>query len=150
MEIKDIFFINVLKYFDYILIYEKYSLKRLNYNPTVDDDYELYYESNSNNKIGISIRLTLYYESLSIVFSCPKSNVLSSIGIEYDGYYEWGKSRKEFSLEEVLKKFKQENFFKQQITEEKLIDIIKQSANLIQNPLMPIIRGEKWIDKLII
>jgi hypothetical protein len=150
MEMKDIFFVNVLKHFDHILIREKYLLKRLNYNPIVDDDYELYYESNSNTKIGISIRLALYYETLSIVLSCPKSNVLSSIGIEYDGYYEWGKSRMEFSLEDVLKKFKQENFFKQQITEEKLIDIIKQSANLIQNPLMPIIRGEKWIDKLII
>src|SRR5690606_17420338 len=112
-------------------------------------DYELYYESKSNPRIGISFRLSPYHETTSIIFSCPKSTVLGSVGIEYDGYYKWVKSRKDFFLEEIFKKFKEEIFLKQQITEKKLSDILKQSASFTRLHLLPVIRGEKWIDEIV-
>jgi hypothetical protein len=152
MELKDSFFINVLKYFDSLLLREKYTLRRLNYSPIVDDNYEVYYESLSNSKVGVAFRLALYYETtrtpITVVFSRPKSPVLGIIGVEFDGFYEWCKSRKIFSLEDVFKKYKEDSFLKQQITEDNLGNSLRRSADFIQQHLMPVIRGEKWIDEI--
>lgn len=154
LKMKDFFVIGVLKYFDCFLDKEGYVIKRLYYNPIVVDDYEIYYEMSRYPRIRIHFILARYYESesapISIVFSRPKSAILGWLGIESHGYYEWARSRKTFYLEEVIKKFKVENFLKQQINnEENLSDILKTSSDFIQEHLIDVVRGEKWIDDII-
>jgi hypothetical protein len=152
MDIHNIFFIQVLQIFDYFLTNkEKYSVKRIVYSPIADDPYEIYYESLLSHSTGINFILYRFHlkhiSPICIDISRPKSKLLNAFDIKYygSGYDE----RKHFSIEEVVAKEKMQNFFKVQNLDGEIINnILSESINIMQQRLMPIIRGEKWIDEL--
>lgn len=151
--LEDFFFIGVLRTFDHLLTREEdYVFKRIIYSPIVDDPYEIHYESQSGHSTGVTFLFHRFpaknISIISITISQPKSKILNAFGIRYSGsgYNE----RRRFSIEEFIIKKKMQNFFKTQILNRENIEhLLLGSRNVMQQYLLPVLRGEKWIDEIL-
>lgn len=152
--------VSILRHFDNFLHQNNYASPAVVYNDR-DGDSVSYTGYGSRNK---NYRIDIHYGFgvLNIFISKPKNILplskeigtilLGAIGIPY--FREKIKlgegGRDSFNLMDVIERLQGEVYLENHLTEFNYETIIQLHKDFIQKHLMLIIRGEKWIDELIV
>jgi len=135
LKINESFLIAGLRTFYTFLSINNFRIIELSYNDKNGDYVEFKPYDNKNIGIvlsmghsGISYTLDLSFFKTSRFFSLPKQAILIS---------------------DVIKQFPGYKDFKTEITKENVLERMEQYRKFIERHLMPVVKGEKWIDDIL-
>ena len=141
LDLEEQFLIFTLREFNSILRKESYLIKGIVINGIKDEGDSIYFESFLKHKFGFEIALrlsSLFSKRIYITLSRPRGKLLGLIG-----------ERELISLDSVVKEIDDLSDLPDTITENNLLMTLQGYKGFIQHHLMPVIKGEMWIDELI-
>ena len=137
LDLEEQFLIFTLREFNSILRKESYLIKGIVINGIKDEGDSIYFES-LKHKVGFEIALrlsSLFSKRIYITLSRPHRKLLGLIG-----------ERELISFDSVVKKIDDLLDLPDTITENNLLMTLQGYKEFIQRHLMPVIKGEMWID----
>lgn len=141
LEFSEQFLVFTLREFNSFLIKEGYFIKDVVFNGIKDDGESIYYESHLNHKTGLEIALrhsSLLSRRLYFTFSRPRKKILGMIG-----------ERESISVDIVTKEIGNMPDTSEPVTENNLLITLQAYKKFIQQHLLPVIKGEIWMDELL-